>query len=88
MMPSRENHRGNDHAGKRAIALYKATLALETMLGKQAGTTRTRIRHLPIRLRRAISGSRLLGRGRVPEARIPATKNHTAESKQIKYLPA
>jgi len=60
-MPSRENHRGNDHPGKRAIALYKATLALETMLGKQAGTTRTRIRHLPIRLRRAMSQAVCLG---------------------------
>lgn len=70
------------------IEVYKATLALENMPGKQTLIAGTRIRHLPIWFRRAILKNRSTHdaeRGRVPEERIQATRNRSAESKRIKY---
>src|SRR5215467_15113089 len=51
MMPSRKNRLTDTFAGQRRTSRYIAKLVLENKLSKQTVTTRTRIRHLPIRFR-------------------------------------
>jgi len=50
MIPSCSNHRHDEHAVCREIAVYKTTLVPGSALGKQAVTTKRLMWHLPIRL--------------------------------------